>query len=139
MAINESILEDNIDVPVIYDTDLIGGINSKGQIKQIWGEEALNNSIKMWIASFKGEVLRDPDRAGYITQWLMKSMAEENIDDIEMAVRDGIDQDFYPALTILNLSITPDFTRRVWNFYLEVYSDMLKIRTVVSETIKAQV
>jgi len=138
-VINTSILGDNVNVPVIYDLDLSGGVDSQGQIKQLWGEDALNNAIKMWIASFKGEILRAPGRAGYITQWLVRPMTESNIDDIEMAIRDGINQDFFPVLSILNITITPNYAGRYWEIYIEVYSEILKIRTVVSEKIKAQV
>ena len=128
---------DNPDVPILYDHDLKGGINDNGEINQIWEKDALNNAIKLWIASFKGEMIRRPNRGGYITRWLLKPMQSTDIDQIKMALRDGLEQDFVPYLEILDLSIIPDYENRQWKFYMEVYAPDLKIKTIISERIKS--
>jgi hypothetical protein len=123
---------------LIFDHDLLGTINADGSIKQIWEEEALKQSIKLWIASKKGEALRAPERGGYINRWLMQPMKDSNIDIIKMAIRDGIAQDFTPLLEILELDVKPLYDKRAWYIYLKVRCKNLKLEVEVSERIKAK-
>lgn len=123
----------------IFDHHYQGLIDANGAIVQLWGEAALNQSIKLWLASFQGEIVRDPRRGGYISYWFMKPMATDNIDKIKMALKDGIYQDFEPALVIDLLQVEADFENRQWHIYIEVYSPSLKVRAIVDEKIKARV
>jgi hypothetical protein len=130
-------LQENIDVPFIYDHDYEGGADTQGEIKQLYGKDALANVVKMWIASFMGDVLREPRRGGYITYWLLKPMNEVAIDNIKMAIRSGLSQDFTPYLEIVHLDIVPHYDERYWEFNLELYSPILKMRVSISEKLKA--
>jgi len=132
-------IANSTEVPIIYDLSLTGGADPYGHIKDVWGADALNNAIKMWIASYRGEAIRNPNSGGYITQWLMKPMNEANIPSITMSIKDGIEQDFSPSLTINAVTVTPNYVQRYWKIYLDVYSSDLKIRTQVSANIKNQV
>ncbi len=123
----------------IFDYDYKGSIDNNGGITQFWGEDALKQSIKLWLASFQGDVVRNPKRSGYITYWLMKPMSIENIDRIKMAIKDGIYQDFEPNLIIDLLQIEADFENRQWHIYMEVYSPTLKTKATIDERIKARV
>ena len=122
----------------IYDHDYTGRIKPNGEINQVWGKEALTQSIKMWIASYEGDVVRSPMRGGYITQWLMKPMQQVDEDDIIMSIRDGFEQDFTPYLQIRRVEVNPNYEQRYWEIYMEVYSADLKVATVVDEKIKAK-
>jgi hypothetical protein len=122
---------------VLYDVDYLGIINVDGTIKELWGEEALNASIKLWIASNVGEIVRDPNRGGYISRHLARPMREADIDNIKMAIRDGIHQDFAPHLQIEDLRVEADYENRRWKMYLEVYSPDLNISATIDESIKA--
>ena len=130
---------ENAEVNVIYDHYYFGGANSRGEIKQVWGKEALDNTLKMWLASLSGEIIRSPERAGYLRYWLTKPMTEVQVDDLYMTIRDGFSHDFVPHMKIIDLSITPNLEKRRWNIYLKVYSPDLKIMTEISEEIKARV
>ena len=123
----------------IFDHDYKGSIDANGAITQLWGEAALNQSIKLWIASFTGDIVRDSRRGGYITYWLMKPMNTDSIDRVKMAIKDGIYQDFEPTLVIDLLQVEADFENRQWHIYIEVYSPTLKVRAVVDEKIKARI
>lgn len=123
----------------IFDYDYQGLKDKNGAITQLWGEPALNQSIKLWLVSFQGDIVRAPKRSGYITNWLMKPMNDDNIDRVKMAIKDGIYQDFEPALIIDVLEVTPNYEERYWHIYLEVYSNALKTKAVVDEKIKARV
>ncbi|MFW6225386.1 MAG: hypothetical protein ACOC3V_00340 [bacterium] len=123
----------------IYDVDYRARTEINGGLKYIWNDEALNQSVKLWLASFKGEIVRDPSRSGYITYWLMRPMNEAVIDNIETAIYDGFYQDFRPYLEIRTLKIEPNYAERYWYIYMEVYSTYLNLETTVEERIKARV
>jgi len=123
----------------VYDTDYSGSIDPNGQITEQWGESALSQSIKLWLASYKGDVVRDPQRGGYLTSLLSKPMTALEADDIRMTLRDGLEQDFEPALEVRRLIVTPNYERRYWQIYIEVYAPALKLTTTVDEKIKSKV
>jgi len=129
-------ITNSTNVPVLYDLNYKGGIDAYGHVKEDWGANALNNAILIWLASYRGEAIRNPNSGGYITQWLMKPMSEANVPSIKMSIKDGIEQDFFPVLTINEISVTPNYSQSYWSIYLDVYSSDLKIRTTVSANIK---
>ena len=132
-------INERVERGLIYDHLLEGGINNNDEINQVWGKEALDNAIKMWLASMEGEIIRQPNRGGYLRPLLTKPMHEINQDELEMTIRDGFDQDMNPYLQILDLQVTPDYSNQTWQLYMRVYSNDYKILTEVSEDIKARV
>jgi len=123
----------------IYDHDYLGTVDTNGAIKQVWGEEALNQSLKHWLASFRGDIIRDPNKGGFLTPLLAKPMNLINQDNLKMAIKDGLYQDYKPYLAIQKLEVKAENEGRYWYIYLEVYSKDLKVSTVVEEKIKARV
>ncbi len=132
-------LLENTDLPLIYDISYKGTIGLSGEVEQLWGVDALNNAVRMWLASFSGEIVRQPGKGGYLMKWLMKPMNELSIDRIRMGIRNGLNQDFTPFLEILSLEVVPDYEHRYWIIILSVYSNDLKIRTDISVNIKNRV
>ncbi len=128
-----------IETPLIFDYDISGNIGLSGGIIQVWEEDALINSLKMWIVSRRTDIVREPGRGGYVIDWLTKAAQEQNIENLEMAIRDGIDQDFSPPLQIINLEVTVNALKRTWNIYMEVFSAQLNLRATLEERIKATV
>jgi hypothetical protein len=124
------------ETPLVFDYDISGRVGVAGDILQVWEKEALVNSLKMWIMSRKGDIIREPNRGGYLIQWLTRPMSEENAENVEMAIRDGIDQDFDPYLKILFLKVTPNYINRYWDIYMEVESPQLNVQTALSARIK---
>ena len=125
-----------ITTPLVFDYDISGRVGLGGDILQVWEKDALVNSLKMWIVSRRGDIIREPERGGYLIDWLTKTMNEENAENVEMAIRDGIDQDFNPYLKILHLKVTAENSKRYWKIYLEVYSPDLNLQIQLSEKIK---
>ena len=124
---------------LIYDTAYTGGVDANGQILQVWGPDALSNAIILWLTTMEGDIIRDPRRGGYFTRWLFKPMNTKNIDAMMMSIRDGIDQDFIPQLTLLALNITPNFAKRYWEVFMQVFAKSLQIGTTLNVNIKNQV
>ena len=122
---------------IIYDVDYQGKITADGAITEYWEEDALNVALKLWLASSAGDIIRNPTRGDYLSQYLLKPMSEVDVSLMQMSLRDGLAQDFDIDLEIVELKIEPDFVNRTWKFYMEVYAPILKLRTVVDEQIKA--
>jgi hypothetical protein len=125
--------------PILYDFDYRGGLDTKGAMREVWNEQALNNSIKMWLASYGNEIIRRPGSGGYFTALVMTPMSQVDVDNVISTIRLGLVADFRPFLKINRLEVRPDYKNKIWEVYLEVYSPDLGIYTEVSEKIKNQV
>jgi len=80
---------------------------------------AVENALRMWLVSFKGEHIRRPDANGYVVQWLFKPMDEDTAFDIKTAVRVGIEREFTPHIEIYSIKVEPDYAKESW--YIEIY------------------
>ena len=121
----------------IFDYHYLGYTNTRGELQHLWEEDALNQSIKLWIASFKGDVIRNPGRGGYINKLFMQPMKITDKDRVIMVIKNGLFQDFEPHLEIIALDVIPNLQNNYWELYMEVYSPSLRVKTSVSERIKA--
>jgi hypothetical protein len=52
------------------DFSSIAEIDQDGGIRLLTGHEAVENALRLWIASFRGELLRNPGK-----RWIYYSMA----------------------------------------------------------------
>jgi hypothetical protein len=129
-------LQDNRGIP--YDIYFLGGIDSQGRINELFGKDALRNAIRMWLISYKGEIIKKPYAGGYMVQWLYKPMTSVAPEDIEHSLRDGFDQDFRPTAFISNVSVIADYTKNQWLVTFDVYVPALKISIYIEEQIKNQ-
>ena len=129
----------NENYPIFYDFDYRGGVDATGAMRQVWNEGALNNAIKMWLASYTGEIIRRPQSGGYVTSALTTPMGQVDSGDLEEDIRAGLSADFRPLLRVQQLTVTPDYENRVWSIYLSVYSPDTGIYTQVSERIRSLV
>ncbi len=125
-----------MDKTTIYDVSLFGDVSPDGELTQLWGEDALANAIKMWIASYPAEVIGDANRGGKIAPLLHKPMSTVSISSLKQALRDGLEHDFTPKVEILFLEVIPNYVKRTWIINLQGYCPDLKISVSVSETVK---
>lgn len=127
-----------MDTKAVYDLHIDGGSNIDGKVNEVVNEEALTNALKQWVASFKGDYINNPSKGGYVTSRLFRPMRQTDVEDIKHSIRDGIESDFDIRLEILDLSVEPDYERRVWRFWLNVYSPDLDMFAKVDEQIRGQ-
>ncbi len=123
---------------IIFDFDKTGGFDANGQMQKIYGEEAMQNAISMWIESFKGEVLRDPRSGGYVRYYIQKSLSEEAQSGLIEAITTGFEQDFSPELELKELIVEPEFSNKAWLIRLSVRSTRFKIETVTEDRLKVR-
>jgi len=83
--------------------------NSQGNIPVLKNLDALNNAIKLWLGSFRGERLRFPRKGGPIIGYLLKPMSEDVAKDMRIAIRDGLKNDFTPSVTVDGCEVLCDY------------------------------
>lgn len=111
-------------------------LNKDGVLKVLEGAEAIENAIKQWITSFRGEYIRNPSKGGYITYWLMKPMNNDTQRAIRESIIEGIMEDFSPEIRIKTLEVTPDYDRMLWEIHLEGYAPTIKVPINVHEKLR---
>ena len=131
-------MSDEARYPIIYDLSLEGGIDKKGTLQEVWNVDAIMNSIRMFFASFRGEMIRSPNIGGAITTQIHRPMSDVDVDFMESVIRSAFNNDFKPKLQIESLEIEPDFERRFYKISILAYSPDAGLFIEVDERIRAQ-
>lgn len=119
------------------DFSVFGTVDENGVLKELSTQEAIENAFRMWVVSKKGEVIRSPNRGGFLFPWLIKPMSEVNVGRFKISILNGLEQDFYPFLKVESLTIEPDYEARQWNIHLIGYAPEYK--TKVDSTVALSV
>jgi len=127
----------NKKITTYADYSLYADIDSLGNLKVLIGKEAIENALKLWIASFPGESIRNPSKGGYISRWLFKSLNEETAGLIKEAIIESLDEDFYPSLVLKTLDVIPNYDKYQWQITLNAYSPELKIDINIEESMRS--
>jgi len=122
----------------VFDYDRKGGFDLNGQINTLYGQDALANAINIWIQSYKGDFIRNPNRGGYVAPHLMKPMSDTVALAIESGIKDGLLRDFKPSVKVLTLQVTPDYVKRQWKIQMTASSEDLKLVLSIEEILQAK-
>lgn len=107
-----------------------------GVLRTLEGKDAIANALRQWISSFKGEVIRQPDKGGYISRWLMKPITEETALAIKRAILDGLTDEFTPVLIPQVIEVIPHYEQQYWEIHVEAYSPEFRESINVMENIR---
>lgn len=111
----------NLNIKQAFDYNVIGGLDTEGNIKTLTGKEAVINSLKVWLLSKTNDYIRKPGKGGYLYNWLCKPMSENVQRRIISSLRIGLDQDFYPRLIVKSLQVIPNYEKRYWTIIITGY------------------
>jgi phage baseplate assembly protein W len=94
-----------------YTVDFVasGKPDIQGNIPVLTDLDALNNAIKLWLCSFRGERLYNPRKGGPIIGYLLKPMSEEIVKDMKTAIREGLKNDFVPSVKVSKCDVFADY------------------------------
>lgn len=109
-----------------FDVSIFGELTQDGSLVEYTGVEALQNALTMWITSFRRELLRKPAKGGYIMNWIMKPMSEQNAQNIKDAIVDGLEEDFTPRIIVRKIDVIPVYSQDYWDISIEIYSPDLQ-------------
>jgi len=113
-------------IKVYKDYSMDADVDSEGILKVLSGKEAVENALRQWITSFRGEYIRNPQKGGYVTYWLLKPLNDDTQRAIKEAILEGIYEDFTPQIVVKNLTVVPNYTNLSWEISLEAYSPTVK-------------
>jgi hypothetical protein len=106
--------------------------NSPATLQLVYNENAIKNALKLWITSYKGDIVKRPNAGGYVTRWLFKQMNDITKQSIYTSILEGIAIDFNNELQVKSLSVVPNYQKRTWELSLIVYSTKYKFETTLS-------
>jgi hypothetical protein len=118
------------------DTDIRGLIDNSGNLTTLTGIDAIKNSVITWLTSFRNDIIRSPGKGGYLTQHLYKPMSEYNRQLIQDSIVDGLYQDYFPTVRINSIQVSPDYEKKEWTIFLDIYVSEIKEEVTMSTTVK---
>lgn len=118
------------------DTDIRGLIDNSGNLTTLTGIDAIKNSVITWLTSFRNDIIRSPGKGGYLTQHLYKPMSEYNRQLIRDSIVDGLYQDYFPTVRINSIQVSPDYEKKEWTIFLDIYVSEIKEEVTMSTTVK---
>ncbi|MDA3855885.1 MAG: hypothetical protein PF569_06485 [Candidatus Woesearchaeota archaeon] len=92
----------------------------------IKNNDALDNAFRLWITSSPNEFLRRQG-GGILLRHIGKPLNDARALEIRRSIQRGVSNDFSPALEILNLTVTPNYTRKRWEILLVGYSEQFRV------------
>lgn len=114
------------------------GINDLGDLIELQNEEAFINSLRLWMASFSGERMFQPQKGGYLMQLLCKPMKDIVPSQVDAAIRMGLSIDFSPSVNVNYITVIPDYEKRFWNITVSVYVPDFKKNIELNDKIKGK-
>lgn len=117
-----------------YSLDADTGVG--GVLTVLSDRAAVENALRQWIGSFRGEILRNPRKGGYVIQWLMKPINDYSAQMIRESISEGLNEDFTPYINITKLEVTGYPEDGYWEINLEGYCPVIESSIGIVENIK---
>jgi hypothetical protein len=109
----------------------------QGNIPVLRGLDALNNAIKLWLGSFRGERLYNPRKGGPIIGYLLKPMSEKAANDMKRAIWEGLKNDFMPSIKVNKCYVDVDYENHQYIINLTGYCPSLNSDVHYAEKINS--
>ncbi len=99
---------------VAHDIDVFGNENADGTPKYYLEEEAINSAFTAWLGAKRGDFIRRPMLGGLLDTLLFKGLNQRTGSQIAFTIQNAIANEFIPEITLVDLSVTPDYENRLW-------------------------
>jgi hypothetical protein len=109
------------EIKQIFDFNLFGGLSSEGLVNTLQGKDAFINSFSMWLLNKEGDFIRQPEKGGYLYNWLCKPMSNMNAKAITLSLKTGIEKEYTPRIIIEQLEVIPNYEKRLWTILVKGY------------------
>jgi hypothetical protein len=114
-----------------------GKADIQGNIPVLRDLDALNNAIKLWFGSFRGERLYNPRKGGPIIGYLLKPMSENVANDMKTVIREGLKNDFVPSVKVSRCEVDANFEHSQYIINLVGFCPALNSDVHYSDTINS--
>lgn len=122
----------------VFDFDYSGEFNLNGNLKKVYNREAIENALRMWLCSLRGEIVRFPESGGFLFNLLYRPMDENLIENYKLEILQGFNEDFEPRANIISLNLEPNFSTRVWQIDLTIFIPSMNYELSFSVGLKNQ-
>lgn len=102
-------------------------LTSQGSISVVTDQDALVNAVNLWICSFRSERLYRPKAGGVIAPALLKPMSDERAKDMETRLRQGLQYEFNPSLSVQECVVKADFENNTYWIRIKGYCPALQV------------
>jgi phage baseplate assembly protein W len=121
----------------IFDSSLSGGTNKRGEIENFIGTKALNNSVIMFLLSYRGEIIDYPNFGGIIVKYLNKPIDQNTANQIKNIVKTSLEEIFTPRLVVENISVIANYERNYYEIKVEGFSPEINTNFKIDEQFNA--
>lgn len=105
-----------------HDITITGEENPDGSCKELLEDDALKNALLLWLISKRGEFLKNPGDGGLLDSLMFKTIDENRIQQVAFSIKTSIFNNFFPALRLTDLQITPEYELRAWKIEITFQS-----------------
>jgi len=122
-----------------YAVDFVadGKINVQGNIQVVRDLAALNNALKLWFGSLRGERLYHPNKGGVILPYLLKPMSEAVAGKMMEGIREGLLYDFEPSIKVRKCEVVPDYENKWYEILVIGFCPALNSDVYYNDTINS--
>jgi len=122
-----------------YAVDFIaeGNTNEQGNLQVVRDLAALNNAIKLWLGSLRGERLYHPKKGGVIMPYLLKPMSQDSADRMKEGIREGLRYDFEPSVIVRKCEVVPDYENSLYQILVIGFCPSLNSDVYYNDTINS--
>ena len=109
----ETFANSNNDYVYYEDYPFYKKVNSDGSLVKFTNSDALSQAVKLWLVSKPNDIIRSSSE-GVMYNHLGKMMDSDRVDLIKASIIQGLKNDFTPPLTVVDLSVIPDYEKERW-------------------------
>ena len=111
---------------IYYDYPFYKKINKNGSIADMNNSDALSQAIKIWLVSKRNEKVRSRS-GGIIYPYIGKMMDDEQASNIRNRIIQGLEEDFNPPLTPVQVDVVPNYDKERWEIGIVAYNADLAV------------
>lgn len=109
-----------------YDFPFYKKIYKNGALIELTNSDALSQAVKIWLVSKRNERIRSLS-GGVLYPHLGKVMDDERASLIKNNIVQGLKEDFTPPLTVVEVTVIPDYEKERWEIGIVAYNADLAI------------
>ena len=117
-----------------YDYPFYKKVNKNGSIADITNSDALAQAVKIWLVSKRNEKIRSRS-GGIMYPYLGKMMDETRASDIKNRIIQGLQEEFNPPLTPVQIDVIPNYDKERWEISIVAYNADLSVGVNTKATI----
>jgi hypothetical protein len=98
-------------------------VDNNGSLVKFVNSDALTQAVKLWLVSKPNDIIRSSSE-GVMYRHLGKMMDKDRVELIKASIIQGLKNDFTPPMTVLDLSVVPDYEKERWIIGIVAYNEM---------------